>query len=278
MKDFFSNMMSDFTKFVGQDDMSKKIRAIENKINELKKQENALYFTIGKKAVEMDGYEKFAEDGRKLSETIENIKISEKELVDAKEEKVRLEAAEKARREAEKNAASQVATTATVTSVPATSINVDTSAPATNVNVATSVQGEAVSTEPAYTEPKETVINIETADSVVSVNSENTIESAVYEANVQDAQTENVAQVVQVEESMEITENKVTVEDEKQPAQATYVVKCHNCGETYDKEIAFCQKCGTKIEKEVSNNKFCSQCGAENVNTAKFCSKCGNQF
>lgn len=245
MAGFFSNMMSDFTKFVGQDDMSKKIRGIENKIKDLKQKENAFYFSIGKQAIEKYGYDEFGSDGKTLLQILEDIKVSEKELEDAKAEKVKVEAEEKARREAEKAAASAASINTAVTPQVVKS----------NVEVQTA-NTPSVSTQ-------------ENSNSVVTFNET---------SNVNVAQ-ESVVHVETETQNINANENVVNTEIGESAAQVNNVaIRCQNCGEAYDKEFAFCQKCGTKMEKIVLSKKFCSDCGAETDETSKFCARCGRQF
>lgn len=211
MKEFFSNMMTDITKFVGQDEMSKKIRAIENKIAELKRKENALYLAIGKKAIELDGYEKFDEDGKALHETLENIETSEKELADAKEEKTRLDAAEKARREAEKNATT-VAGNDTVSNAGAT--------PSVGVTNVASTNSVVSSVE----ETKETTAQ-QTENSITNIVVKCPKCGETYNKEISFCQ-------------------KCGTKIEKENLNVKY---CSNCGTENPDNSKFCSKCGNQF-------------------------------
>ena len=86
-----ANILEELTKgiasVVGDSDPDAKIINAQSLVDELKKEEEKLFAVIGRKAIEVDGDEKFGEDAVKL-------RLKQKEIIDA-EEKVRIAKEEK---------------------------------------------------------------------------------------------------------------------------------------------------------------------------------------
>lgn len=86
-----ANILEELTKgiasVVGDSDPDAKIINVQSLVDELKKEEEKLFAAIGRKAIEVDGDEKFGEDAVKL-------RLKQKEIIDA-EEKVRIAKEEK---------------------------------------------------------------------------------------------------------------------------------------------------------------------------------------